>query len=63
MSGDRSSTGQLISTLCYLGVGLWLVGEAINAPPLQSVLFAVSGTACLLGAARNPIARLFHDDE
>ncbi|MEM6728340.1 MAG: hypothetical protein AAF618_07560 [Pseudomonadota bacterium] len=54
----RSRTGQLISTLCYLGMGLWLIGEALGAPPLQGALIGLAGLASLAGAARHTIARL-----
>ncbi|MEO0677777.1 MAG: hypothetical protein AAFZ02_09495 [Pseudomonadota bacterium] len=58
MAQDRRSTGQLISTLCYLGVGLWLLGEAFLASLPQSIILALAGLASLAGAARHPLARL-----
>ena len=59
MTDDKRSTGRLISTLCFLGVGLWLLGEAMAADPLRAVLLGLASLACLAGAARNPIARFF----
>lgn len=62
MTDHRQTTGQMISTLCFLGVGLWLLGEAALAPWPKAGLLIASGLCCLAGAARHIIARLNEDD-
>lgn len=57
MPRRRSSTGEMISTLCFLGVGLWSLGEAALAPWPKAAVLALCALACLAGAARHPIAR------
>ncbi|MEM1100458.1 MAG: hypothetical protein AAGH73_02865 [Pseudomonadota bacterium] len=53
----RPSTGDMISTLCFLGVGLWLLGNATLEPWPRNALLALAGAASLAGAARHIIAR------
>ncbi|WP_417727058.1 hypothetical protein [Roseovarius sp.] len=59
MTHRRRSTGEMISTLCFIGVGLWSLGTALEAPQPKAVLLILCAVACLLGAARHLIARQF----
>lgn len=54
----RRSTGDLISTLCFAGTGLWLAGESLAAGGPRAVLIGLCALACLLAAARHRIAAL-----
>lgn len=58
MPQEHRSTGQMISTLCFLGVGLWLLGQAALEPWPRSAFLGACGFCSLLGAARHVIARL-----
>ncbi|MGR3546735.1 MAG: hypothetical protein ACU0CB_12990 [Roseovarius sp.] len=57
MTERPRSTGEMISTLCFIGVGLWSLGTALEAPQPKAALLMVCAVACFLGAARHPIAR------
>ncbi|MEM9435462.1 MAG: hypothetical protein AAGA15_00365 [Pseudomonadota bacterium] len=60
MMSNRRTTGEMISTLCFFGVGLWLFGQAALATEWpRAALLATCGVFCLAGAARHLIARLF----
>jgi len=52
----------MISTLCFLGVGLWSLGEAALASWPKAVILTLCALACLAGAARHPIARMLRGD-
>jgi hypothetical protein len=52
----------MISTLCFLGVGLWALGEAAMAPWPKATILTLCASACLAGAARHPIARVLQRD-
>ncbi|WP_297773261.1 hypothetical protein [uncultured Roseovarius sp.] len=58
MPRRRTSTGEMISTLCFLGVGLQSLGEAALAPLVQASIPMPCALACRTGAARRPIARM-----
>lgn len=58
----RSSTGQMISTVCFVGVGLWSLGTALDAPLPTAILLGICSLACFAGAARFLIARAFTRD-
>lgn len=58
MTQRRHSTGEMISTLCFIGVGLWSLGTALDAPQPRAAILILCALACLAGAARHPIARL-----
>ncbi|MEQ8900781.1 MAG: hypothetical protein RID11_14820 [Roseovarius sp.] len=62
MRHRRTSTGEMISTLCFLGVGLWALGEAAMAPWPKATILTLCASACLAGAARHPIARVLQRD-
>jgi hypothetical protein len=49
----------MISTLCYVGVGLWSLGTALESPLPQAAVLALCALACFAGALRHQIARLF----
>lgn len=61
--------GDLISTLCFAGMALWLAGEALLVAEAEaatgadtgwrSLVLAVSAGLCLLGALRHVIAALW----
>lgn len=52
------TSGEMISTLCYIGVAVWTLGAAQDAPPLKAAVLVLCAVACLIGAARRPLARL-----
>ena len=60
MRDRHQSTGDLISTVCFAGVGIWLLAEfaAMPALSLKSLLIGLSGGVSLLAAFRYPIQRL-----
>lgn len=60
MMSKRRTTGEMISTLCFFGVSVWLLGQAALATDWQNAaLLGACGLCCLAGAARHLIARLF----
>lgn len=59
MTRRPRSTGEMISNLCYVGVGLWTLGTALEAPLPQAVVLGLCALACFAGALRHQIARLF----
>lgn len=61
MTRRHRSTGEMISTLCYVGVGLWSLGTAVDAPFPKAALLGVCALACFAGALRHQIARLLDD--
>lgn len=58
MTHRPPSRGDLISTLCFAGVGVWCAGTAAITPGLQAFGLAICALACFAGAARHPLARL-----
>ncbi len=52
------SVGQMISTLCFLGVGLWLIAEAAmtEGDPLRVFVLLCCAILSLSGALRFQIA-------
>lgn len=62
MARRHNSTGEMISTLCFTGVGLWCLGTGLDSSPLKAAVLFVCAGACLTGAARNLIARLLGRD-
>ena len=57
----HTSVGEMISSLCFFGVGVWLIGEAlINPPLLKQLSLMVCGVLSLLAAFRFHIGRLAH---
>jgi hypothetical protein len=58
MTQRPRSTGEMISTLCYIGVGLWTLGAALEAPFPKAALLGLCALACFAGALRHQIARL-----
>ncbi|WP_212699123.1 hypothetical protein [Thalassovita aquimarina] len=63
MSDKRNgSVGQMISTLCFLGVGLWLIAEAAmtEGNPLRVFVLLCCAILSLLGALRFQIAMMAH---
>lgn len=58
MQQKRRSAGEMISTLCFAGVGLWLLGSALDASPVKGVALGACACACLAGAARHPLAAI-----
>lgn len=58
MARRHGSTGEMISTLCYVGVGLWTLGAALEAPFPKAALLILCALACFAGAIRHQIARL-----
>lgn len=59
MARRPRSTGEMISTLCYVGVGLWTLGTALEAPFPKAALLGSCAVACFAGALRHQIAQLF----
>lgn len=64
---EKGSYGQMISTLCFVGVGLFLVGEAAatQGDPLRFAVMAFCAFLSLAGALRFQIAwaaRWFRQD-
>jgi hypothetical protein len=59
MTRRPRSTGEMISTLCYVGVGLWTLGTALESPFPQAAVLGLCALACFAGALRHRIARLF----
>lgn len=57
MARRHRSTGEMISTLCYVGVGLWTFGTALEAPFPKAALLILCAIACFAGAIRHQIAR------
>lgn len=57
---DRGAYGQMISTLCFTGVGLFLLSEVAvtENDPLRSVTMGGCAILSLAGALRFQIARL-----
>lgn len=62
MRQPTRSTGEMISTLCYIGVGLWSLGTAVDAPFPKATLLSICAIACFAGALRHQIAHLFKDE-
>ena len=58
MTPLRRSTGEMISTLCYVGVGLWTLGTALDSPVPQAAVLGLCSLACFAGALRHQIARI-----
>lgn len=59
MSNKHSgSVGQMISTLCFLGVGLWLIAEAASTEndPFRVFVLGACAILSLSGALRFQIA-------
>lgn len=54
-----TSTGQMISTVCFVGVGLWSFGTALDAPMPTAIVLGLCSLACFAGASRFLIARFF----
>jgi hypothetical protein len=52
----------MISTLCFIGVGLWSLGTAMATPQPKAALLILCAAACFLGAARHPIAQIFNQE-
>lgn len=62
MTPRHASRGEMISTLCFAGAGLWCLSAGLDtAQPKATFLFVCAG-ACLAGAARHPLARLLRRD-
>lgn len=61
MTQHTRSTGEMISTLCYIGVGFWSLGTAVDAPLPKAILLGICAMACFAGALRHQIAQLFKD--
>nr|WP_045682454.1 hypothetical protein [Roseovarius sp. BRH_c41] len=59
MTHRHRSTGEMISTLCFIGVGFWCLGTALDAPQPKSALLILCAFASLAGSARHLIARAF----
>lgn len=53
------TTGDMISTLCFLGVGFWMLSAASEAELPKSLVLYFCGALSFTGAARFPIARLY----
>jgi hypothetical protein len=63
--GTRLTSGSVISSFCFGGVGLWLISEASAADAAKSVLLYLCAACCIAGAFRIPIAaalRQWHGD-
>lgn len=58
MNRRSASRGEMISTLCFLGMGAWFGGAAAAAPFAQAVVLVLCALACFAGAARQPLARI-----
>ena len=54
----RRSTGEMISTLCFLGVGAWALGVALESSWPKGIALGICSAACFAGAGRHVIARL-----
>lgn len=54
----RGSLGQMISTLCFLGVGMYLIGDVAMTQddPLRSTVLSLCAVLSLAGALRFQIA-------
>jgi hypothetical protein len=59
MTRRARSTGEMISTLCYVGVGLWTLGTALESAFPEAVVLGLCALASFAGALRHQIARLF----
>ncbi|SPF80094.1 hypothetical protein [Pseudoprimorskyibacter insulae] len=53
----HSSVGEMISTICFAGVSLWLLSAAAEAPMPKAVVLGVCSVFCMAAAARFLIAR------
>lgn len=62
MTRKPISRGDMISTLCFLGAGLWSLGTALDAPPLKGFLLILCALACFVGVVRHKVARLLDRD-
>ena len=62
MTQRPRSNGEMISTLCYIGVGLWTLGTAVDASFPKAALLGLCALACFAGALRHQIARLVNHD-
>ncbi|MFD0857491.1 hypothetical protein [Roseovarius aquimarinus] len=62
MRKRHHSTGEMISTLTFIGVGLWCLGTGLEAPPLKATVLFICAGACITGAARNLIAKALSRD-
>jgi len=58
MQSKRTSTGEMISTLCFIGVGFWTLGAAMDSPVPRAIILTLCSLACFAGAARHLIAGL-----
>jgi hypothetical protein len=59
---DRArSLGETVSTVVFLGAGLWLIGAALVGAdgPVRGVLMGLCGAASLAGVARFQIAAIW----
>jgi hypothetical protein len=56
--------GDLISTLCFAGMALWLAGTATQVETPRAILLGLCALACLAAALRHPLARIMarHND-
>ena len=54
------STGQMISTVCFFGMAVWLAGQARDSvdAPLNAAALWLTGLACLAGGLRFQIRHL-----
>lgn len=57
---EKGAYGQMISTLCFAGVGLFLLGEVMltEGDPLRSLVMSFCALLSLAGALRFQIAKL-----
>lgn len=55
------STGEVISTIVFAGVSLWVAGEAMinEGPWWRGALLWLAAIACMAGAFRFVIGRFF----
>jgi|GEM_PF-1066883 len=60
MTQRPTTRGDLISTLCFAGMALWLAGAATHVETPRAILLSLCALACLAAAARHPLARLFN---
>jgi hypothetical protein len=60
LNREKGSYGQMISTMCFAGVGLFLLGEAAitEGQPLKLAFMAFCAELSLAGALRFQIAKL-----
>ena len=58
MKRQPTSRGEMISTLSFLGMGLWCLGQALIAPAGPALALGLCALACFAGAARHRLARL-----